>query len=258
MKFPNHIILDINKSSITTTNEYWITKYFTNLHQNNNLSSSFIIRSNHFLNKYKLTSNNLLMNQTKYTIFYKPTTNNIYLNSINNNFYNSLFKMKNKKNKYNYFFENLNQNKIFDENYLYNFFSNFNFYQNKSFFKSNKTWNLFDMNFIRKEKIYTKLKYSRVPQYDIVSGGVAAIFAGFLGFLISEKFGIELVDSGDFYFLFMYLVFLFFFLRLFLKLMDNEKLSWNVISLKWFFCYYQNIIILFFNSIKYLFNKLTY
>jgi len=37
--------------------------------------------------------------------------------------------------------------------------------------------------------MYTKLKYSRVPQYDIVSGGSAALLAGFLGFLISEKFG---------------------------------------------------------------------
>jgi len=77
---------------------------------------------------------------------------------------------------------------------------------------------LFDINFLRKERIYTKLKYSRVPQYDIVSGGAAALFAGFLGFLISEKFGFELVDSGDFYFIFMYLVFLFFFIRLFLKI----------------------------------------
>jgi len=81
----------------------------------------------------------------------------------------------------------------------------------------------FDINFLRKEKIYTKLKYSRVPQYDIVSGGVAALFAGFLGFLICEKFGFEMVDSGDFYFLFMYLVFLFFFCRLFLRIIDAEN-----------------------------------
>jgi hypothetical protein len=73
--------------------------------------------------------------------------------------------------------------------------------------------------------MYTKLKYSRVPQYDIVSGGAAALLAGFLGFLISEKFGFELVDSGDFYFLFMYLVFLFFSLRLFLKIMTSKDSS---------------------------------
>jgi hypothetical protein len=76
---------------------------------------------------------------------------------------------------------------------------------------------------LRKERIYTKLKYSRTPQYDIVSGGAAALFAAFLGFLFSEKFGFELADSGDFYFLFMYLVFLFFFCRLFLKLLDANQ-----------------------------------
>lgn len=73
---------------------------------------------------------------------------------------------------------------------------------------------LFDINFLKKEKIYTKLKYSRVPQYDIVSGGSAALLAGFLGFLICEKFGFELLDSGDFYFLFMYIVFLSFSFKL--------------------------------------------
>jgi hypothetical protein len=64
-----------------------------------------------------------------------------------------------------------------------------------------------------------------VPQYDIVSGGAAALLAGFLGFLITEKFGFELVDSGDFYFLFMYFVFFFYSLRLFLKIIDSEQSS---------------------------------
>lgn len=84
--------------------------------------------------------------------------------------------------------------------------------------KNNQLWDLFSINFLRKEKIYTKLKYSRVPQYDIVSGGLAAVFSGFLGFLICEKFGFELLDSGDFYILFMYLVFFFFFIRFFIKI----------------------------------------
>ena len=57
----------------------------------------------------------------------------------------------------------------------------------------NTTLNLININFLRKEKLYTKLKYSRSPAYDIVSGGAAALFAGFLGFLVSEKFGFELV-----------------------------------------------------------------
>jgi len=72
---------------------------------------------------------------------------------------------------------------------------------------------ILNVNFLRKERLYTKLKYSRSPAYDIVSGGSAALLAAFLGFLISEKYGFELVDSGDFYYLFMYIVFLSFSIR---------------------------------------------
>ena len=66
------------------------------------------------------------------------------------------------------------------------------------------TTSSFDITLLKKEFLYAKLKYSRCPQYDIVSGGFAALFAGFIGFLISEKFGIELPDSGDFYIAMMY------------------------------------------------------
>ena len=105
--------------------------------------------------------------------------------------------------------------------------------------------NLFNINFLRKEKIYTKLKYSRVPQYDIVSGGSAALLAGFLGFLICEKFGFELLDSGDFYFFFMYLVFISFFSRLFLKLFFDTPLhtsGFSFFSLKWLFLFLFSLI----------------
>ena len=96
-------------------------------------------------------------------------------------------------------------------------------------FKSDKIFNLFNINFLKKEKMYTKLKYSRTPQYDIVSGGAAALLAGFLGFLITEKFGFELVDSADFYFLFMYLVFLFKRLPILglVKLLTQNIIVWN-------------------------------
>jgi hypothetical protein len=88
---------------------------------------------------------------------------------------------------------------------------------------NNYLWHFASIIFIKKEKIYTKLKYSRTPQYDIVSGGIAAIFAGFLGFLICEKFGFELLDSGDFYFVFMYIVFICFSFRLLFKLIDSDN-----------------------------------
>jgi len=80
-----------------------------------------------------------------------------------------------------------------------------------------------NINFLRKERLYTKLKYSRSPAFDIVSGGAAALLAAFIGFLISEKFGYELVDSGDFYFLFMYIVFLSFSIRPLLIVSDASK-----------------------------------
>lgn len=113
--------------------------------------------------------------------------------------------------------------------------------------------NLFNINFLRKERIYTKLKYSRVPQYDIVSGGAAALLAGFLGFLIAEKFGFELLDSGDFYFLFMYIVFFFFFLKLLNKLIykDNKDLLlYSFLSFKFLFYYFINIFNVFKNKIN--------
>jgi hypothetical protein len=84
-------------------------------------------------------------------------------------------------------------------------------------------YDLFDINFLKKERLYTKLKYSRSPAYDIVSGGAAALLAGFIGFLISEKFGIELVDSGDFYIAFMYAVFASFSLRPLLKILSYKE-----------------------------------
>jgi hypothetical protein len=57
----------------------------------------------------------------------------------------------------------------------------------------------------------------------MVSGGMAALFSAFLGFLIAEKFGLELLDSGDFYIAFMYGVFVVFSLRPFLKLVDAHE-----------------------------------
>lgn len=166
-------------------------------------------------------------------------------------------------NNLNFFFSNLNKitlkkkisTKVFMKNKfnvknLIRSLSKFSFDENKKIENSRVFFkNLFDINFLKKEKIYTKLKYSRVPQYDIVSGASAALLAGFLGFLICEKFGFELLDSGDFYFLFMYLVFLSFCLKLFTKLLSYESINWNILSLKWFIYYYLSL----FNFIKFFF-----
>jgi hypothetical protein len=100
---------------------------------------------------------------------------------------------------------------------------------NSTFSSSN---NIINVNFLRKERLYTKLKYSRSPAYDIVSGGSAALLAAFLGFLASEKYGFEMVDSGDFYFLFMYLVFLSFSVRPLLITLNSKDPISTVFSIK--------------------------
>lgn len=103
---------------------------------------------------------------------------------------------------------------------------------------------LFDIHFLRKEKLYTKLKYSRCPQYDIVSGGFAALLAGFIGFLISEKFGIELVDSGDFYNAFMYGVFIAFSLRPLVRIYSKDNTPYSPISPKYLCLFLRDLSIL--------------
>ena len=85
----------------------------------------------------------------------------------------------------------------------------------------------FDINFLLREWKYSKLKYSKTAERDIVSSGSAALFAGFIGFLISEKFGIELVDSGDFYFMFMYSVFVGFGVKIFVAGLESQTDNWD-------------------------------
>ena len=113
-------------------------------------------------------------------------------------------------------------------------------------------YNLINLNFIRKERLYTKLKYSRSPAYDLVSGGAAALLAGFIGFLVSEKFGYELGDSGDFYFLFMYIVILAFSVKPILYTTDlfEDKSFIDSFSLKYFFNFYIDLITVFIIWIK--------
>ena len=127
---------------------------------------------------------------------------------------------------------------------IYYFFNNncINIFKKNTFkFKNNliKISNYISYNnyyFIKKEKIYTKLKYSRVPQFDTSSGAIASLLAALLGFLITERFGFELIDSGDFYTIIMYLIFViiifnnlndFFYKRLFF--------NYNVLSYNLFF-----------------------
>jgi hypothetical protein len=98
---------------------------------------------------------------------------------------------------------------------------------------------IWTIHFLRKEYLYTKLKYSRTPSYDIVSGGVALLFAGLLGFLTTEKFGFELVDSGDFYVFGMYILLAVFPLRLLLKSAIDENGRLHPFNYRGFILYIQ-------------------
>jgi len=110
------------------------------------------------------------------------------------------------------------------------------------------TFSIFDIHFLRKEKLYTKLKYSRCPQYDIISGGFAALLAGFIGFLISEKFGIELVDSGDFYTAFMYGVFASFSIRPLLRSYSEDNTPYSPFSPKYVLIFTRDVLVLVLRS----------
>ena len=79
---------------------------------------------------------------------------------------------------------------------------------------------------------------------------MAALLAGFIGFLISEKFGYELADSGDFYYAFMYVVFLAFSLRPLLTVSDSTKGFIDALSFKRVVVFYVNLVKLALNKFK--------
>jgi hypothetical protein len=163
----------------------------------------------------------------------KSESNNFWYNSSSNTFSN----LKTAKNPISLVKENSNFN-----NFDFNIQSYLRDTSSKYYFPLLTTANV---NFLRKERLYTKLKYSRSPAYDIVSGGMAALLAGFIGFLISEKYGFELVDSGDFYFLFMYIVFLCFSLRPLLITFNTKTTLLDIFSLKPVLKFYLNLFFFF-------------
>lgn len=128
--------------------------------------------------------------------------------------------------------------------YMHNIQDSYSYKNNKNY--SNNLDNQINVNFLRQERLYTKLKYSRSPAYDIVSGGIAALFAGLLGFLVSEKFGMELVDSGDFYYVWMYIVFIAFSLRPIIVASKKSRGVFYFVSIRRIFEFY----IIVFNLIK--------
>jgi hypothetical protein len=51
----------------------------------------------------------------------------------------------------------------------------------------------------------------------------------------------------------MYVVFLCFFLRLFLRIASTEAFSWNIISWKWLVFFYKTIVVLIFRFLSFIF-----
>lgn len=124
----------------------------------------------------------------------------------------------------------------------------------KNFFYYNTLEKNFILFLMKKEFLYTKLKYSRVPQVDIASGASAGLLAGLLGFIVTEKFGFELLDSGDFYTLLMYLGILILILRLFIKSYNDVKSDTNVWNILFnVFNYYISIINIMYNYFYFIF-----
>jgi len=116
-------------------------------------------------------------------------------------------------------------------------------------------FNTYTIYFLKKERIYTKLKYSRVPQFDVASGGIATLFAALYGFLVTEKFGFEMIDSGDFYLIFMYVIFISLTIRTLFKLFDANTNTNNVFSLNNIMLFYWLLFSLFAHYVRFFFKK---
>ena len=256
MRKPNHIVLDFETNKSLNSSQYWALKYLT---QSPEVPAFF--RNNNVFKKFKHNDNSiyntsLFETQQKFTIQSSDTHDADFLRSWekegltklfkptpNHNTKTSKYLMKYSKHKGrdSYMYINLSSQHYDQRNikYLLTRYSTVGADLNTSL----NTWfNSVNVNFLRKERLYTKLKYSRSPAFDIVSGGAAALLAAFIGFLISEKFGYELVDSGDFYFLFMYLVFISFSLRPLITVSDASKGFWDSLSLKRVLNFYANLL----------------
>lgn len=182
MRYPNHIILDVKTSPrLDFTN--WELFYSSNFGESHRYSNLINTKLSSRLKKYHKSTVKFSTKATKH-FFYTPSVKAKDLAEIS-------------ELKQTEYFKGLYRADIEKKPLVYR----------SSRPTTNPTWFLFDINFVRTGPRTAKLKYSRSPEQDIVSGGGAALLAGFIGFLISEKFGIELVDSGDFYTGFMYVVF---------------------------------------------------
>jgi hypothetical protein len=266
MRKPNHIVIDFENNKQLNSSHYWALNFFEDKNLPVFLNNTYVFKK-YNLYKPKTSVQKLLNESSKFTIksnlvndaeflkpwekeglnsIYKPTKSVKDLNTLN---YFLNYSQSKGRNLYMYL--NLSDNQYTKRGikYLFHKYKTANTGSNSNK-QLNTVSNLINVNFLRKERLYTKLKYSRSPAFDIVSGGAAALLAGFIGFLISEKFGYELADSGDFYYLFMYGVFAAFSLRPLLTVSDSTKGFIDALSLKRVLLFYVNLVKLFLKKLK--------
>ena len=242
-------MLDFNSSSSNKQSTYWAINFISNYKE-----SELYFKHSNFIKKH--TCGNVFKNFGSYFTNHKKFTIVFSVrSSATNHEINELFIKKDDEIKVDKIkVDKIKVDKISKEYNLAFLYWNKN--SSKTSYPKNKqlvSWHeLININFIRKERLYTKLKYSRSPAYDSVSGGAAALLAGFIGFLVSEKFGYELGDSGDFYFLFMYLVFLSFSIKplLFSAYILDDESSIDSFSPKHFFTFYSDLFTIFILRVK--------
>lgn len=254
MKFnyPQHLLLDIKTSNLKYTNNYWLFQYVKTFNKENYFSTTLNFINNPIQRQFK----NPFLAKTNTVQFINSTTNRVSSNQLVDSNLRNRKLLEAKKT----FVGTITQ---LDSRIPTKDFTAYNLYKHNYELESSATIHhlmstslthlLFDINFLKKERLYTKLKYSRSPAYDIVSGGAAALLSAFVGFLISEKFGIELVDSGDFYIVWMYIVFIALACRPFLKISDVNQKSWSIFSPNHALDFFQTLFLFFTSSVvKYL------
>lgn len=248
MRKPNHIVLDFEHNNISDKNYYWAANLLQN--QKTPLFFDYVNVSR----KYD-SENNFNTSKTFIGLVKSNTlkSNNLHKATLLKDWEKKGFinLYKSTKSFYNHdVFDYLNLTSKDYTNKKINLLVQKYTKTDNSVSKLNNYIDNVNINFLRKERLYTKLKYSRSPAYDIVSGGAAALLAGFIGFLISEKFGYELVDSGDFYYAFMYCVFAVFSIKPLLTVSDSNKGFLNCVSLRPLFVFISTILKLIFKKFK--------
>ena len=257
MRRPNHVILDFEMNKSLNASSYWALNHLVRNSQSPSFLKDLDIQTKYQQGKISQETLSMYKNQQKFTIKSNQSHDTEFLRSwekdgitkifkptgmLNTKTSKHLLKYSQNKGRDSYMYINLPTDQYCRRSIKYLLARCDTAHLRQTTYSLNTWFSTVNINFLRKERLYTKLKYSRSPAYDIVSGGAAALLAGFFGFLITEKFGYELLDSGDFYFLFMYVVFLVFSIRPLLTISDANKGFWDAFSPKRVLAFYVSLL----------------